>query len=229
MRWLLTNDDGIAAPGLAALERVCRSLGAKIDVVAPAREMSQVGHRVTTHEPIATQEVGKGRYAVQGTPADCVRLALTRLLDQPPDLVLSGINFGGNMGQDIHISGTVAGAREAAYHGLPAIAVSHYHRADLPFTWAKAETWLGPILEELLQRALDPGHFWNVNFPHLPESGPEPQPVHCHPERQPLPIAYDDHADGFVYAGRYGDRPRNAGTDVDVCFSGNIAVSRLSL
>ncbi len=115
MHFLLTNDDGIDAPGLAALEAAVRSLpGAQVSIVAPDSERSLCGHRVTTHQPIYVSPRGEGRYSTSGTPADCVRVALFGLGIRP-DFVLSGVNAGGNMGQDLPISGTTASAREAAY------------------------------------------------------------------------------------------------------------------
>ena len=119
MHFLLTNDDGIHAPGLAALAEAIRLRpDSTLTIVAPSTEQSQCGHRVTTREPITVTQHGADRYSVDGTPADCVRIALFAL-GLAPDFVISGVNAGGNLGQDLHISGTVAGAREAAFHGLP--------------------------------------------------------------------------------------------------------------
>ena len=125
MHVLITNDDGIHAPGLQALADAVSQLGWDYTIVAPATEQSMCGHRVTTHQHLKVETPEERRYAVHGTPADCVRLALFAL-NVKPDLVLSGINAGGNLGQDIVISGTVTAAREAAYHGIRAMALSHY-------------------------------------------------------------------------------------------------------
>ena len=112
--FLLTNDDGIDAPGLAALERCARLIpDARVSVIAPVREHSMCGHRLTTHSPLRVERRGDDRWAVDGTPADCVRLALFALGIRP-DWVLSGVNAGGNLGQDIHVSGTCAAARTTA-------------------------------------------------------------------------------------------------------------------
>jgi 5'-nucleotidase len=128
---LLCNDDGIEAEGLAALRRAASQLfpEARIFTVAPATGMSQVGHRVTTHEPIPVTRLGERDWAVTGTPADCVRVALAHLLQVRPDWVFSGINHGGNLGQDIYISGTVAAAREAARSAARLAARQHQKRA----------------------------------------------------------------------------------------------------
>jgi len=141
MHVLLTNDDGIAAPGLLALENAVQQLGWQFTVVAPATEQSQCGHRVTTHQHLRVEALGKNRHAVHGTPADCVRLALFAL-EVKPDLVLSGVNAGGNLGQDIVISGTVAAAREAAYHGIRSMALSHYMIRELVLDWQRTAAWM---------------------------------------------------------------------------------------
>ncbi|MFZ2277396.1 MAG: 5'/3'-nucleotidase SurE [Prosthecobacter sp.] len=145
MHVLLTNDDGISAPGLQALENAMQQLGWNYTIVAPATEQSQCGHRVTTHQHLKVETLGENRHAVHGTPADCVRLALFAL-DLKPDLVLSGVNAGGNMGQDIVISGTVAAAREAAYHGFRSMALSHYLIRELTVDWQRTAAWMAEIV-----------------------------------------------------------------------------------
>ncbi len=233
-RILLTNDDGIDAPGLAALERLCAGLAREIVVIAPHEQASQVGHRVTTHEPIRVTEREAGRrYAVHGSPADCVRIALKSLLvDRPPDFVISGINHGGNLGRhDLYISGTVAAAREAAFHGLPAAAVSHYLRFDLNLDWAVAEERARRALEKLMPLRLEDGEIWNINLPHVEPGSLEPEMRHCDPERRPLEVAYAAGAESgtFNYTGRYHQRGHEGDSDVSVCFAGHVAISRISL
>ncbi len=229
---LLTNDDGIDAPGIQALERVVPLVfpSATVFVAAPATEMSQVGHRVTTSTPLRVESRGEGRWAVGGTPADCVRLALSGLLPQRSDWVLSGINRGGNLGQDIYISGTVAGAREAAFHGVRSISVSQYVRSGVELCWNRTAVHAASVLPELAGLELGPGEHWNVNLPHLDEGEEAPVWAETHPERAPLPIAFErDTADQHHYRGVYADRPKGAGSDVDICFGGRISVSRLSI
>ena len=229
-RVLLTNDDGIDAPGLAALVEACRSWAGQTIVVAPKDPHSGCGHRVTTDRPLVLEQVGPDRYFVDGTPADCVRLALTALFaDAPgPDWVLSGINAGGNLGVDIHHSGTVAAAREAALHGVPALAVSHYHRREAPIDWERAARWMQAVLESVVPRPLGQGEFWNVNFPHpVEETGHAvPDLVDCAIDPSPLPLGYESAADGWRYRSRYHERARVPGGDVETCFGGRIAVSR---
>lgn len=226
MKILLTNDDGIDAPGLAALAVAARSLGGEAVVVAPAEPHSGCGHRVTTGRPLAVAEAGAGRFRVAGTPADCVRLALAEIV---PDatLVLSGINAGGNLGADVHHSGTVAAAREAALHGRSAVAASQYHKRGTEIDWGRAAAWLVDVLRQLDRSATDPGWFWNVNFPDLPPTQPCPPVVECFVDPSPFALDYRRTDDGWHYAASYHERPRLSGSDVATCFGGAIAVSRL--
>lgn len=227
MKLLLTNDDGIDAPGIAALYIAAEGLGERT-VVAPAFAQSGASHQVTTHKAIRLARLAEDRFAVHGTPADCVRVALHRLLPDV-DWVLSGINEGGNLGADIHISGTVAAIREAVLHGRPGIAVSHYKRKELEIRWDEAAGWAAPILADLISRPLPTGGFWNVNLPHLDPGSPRPDVVFCDPDPAPLPLSFWEENDAFYYDGVYHQRRRGLGTDVDVCFGGSIAVSQLRL
>jgi 5'-nucleotidase len=222
-RIIVTNDDGIDAPGLAALVEAVADLG-EVVVVAPMSEWSGCGHKVTTHAPIRVERRGELRYAVDGTPGDCVRLALHGIA---PDAawVFAGINAGGNLGADIVHSGTVAAAREATLHGRAAIALSHYIRRDRRIDWAQAARFARPVLAELIQEFPGPGWLWNVNLPHVDE-GAIPGVVRCEPDPSPLPIAYRRDGDAFAYQGDYHSRERLPGRDIDVCFGGAIAVSR---
>jgi 5'-nucleotidase len=226
-RILLTNDDGIDAPGLAALERAVEGLGATA-VVAPLGAQSGCSHKVTTHEPVATVARGPGRFAVDGTPADCARLALHHLTG-PVDWVIAGINAGGNLGVDVHHSGTVAAVREGVIHGLRGIAVSHFIARGRAIDWDRASLWTRRVLEALLERPTPPETFWNVNLPH---PGPEVRDVEidfCPVDPSPLPLAYRVDADRAEYNGSYPDRPRRPGWDVDACFGGRVAVSLVHL
>jgi len=225
MTLILTNDDGIDAPGILALQKAIDGKGV---FVAPQTEWSGCGHRVTTTKPIPVQRRSDVEYAVGGTPADCVRLAISHLC-KDVKYVLSGINAGGNMGVDVYISGTVAAVREAAMHGIPGIAVSHYRKGKLNVDWDTAARWTAGVLDELFTRPLEPGSFWNVNLPHLLPGDPDPDVVFCKPCTQPLPVNYRIEGDEFFYAGEYAKRDRTPGTDVDVCFSGKIAVTQLRL
>lgn len=231
MHLLLTNDDGIEAPGLAALVNAAAKLpDVQISVVAPAVEQSMCGHRVTTHSPLRVAERGPGRWAVEGTPADCVRIALFGL-GLRPDWVLSGVNAGGNLGQDIVISGTCAAVREATYHGLPGIAFSHYMIREIPMDWDRVSEWTRAVFTGALSAPPAADEFLSVNFPHLPP-GPLPMPDvrTCHPALSPLNVSYARDSDGaFVYTARYAERPQDSGSDVEVCFGGEISLCRVPL
>jgi 5'-nucleotidase len=227
MHVLLTNDDGIAAPGLQALANAVQQLGWQCTIVAPATEQSQCGHRVTTHQHLQVTSLDEQRHAVHGTPADCVRLALFAL-EVKPDLVLSGVNAGGNLGQDVVISGTVAAAREAAYHGIRSMALSHYMIRELTVDWARTSTWIAEILRETLALAQPPGTFWNINLPHLPAGQTAlPPRVVCSLARSPLKVSYRKEPQGYAYSASYAERLRDAGSDVEACFNGSVAVSLL--
>jgi 5'-nucleotidase len=159
---LITNDDGIQSPGITALEDALSKLG-QVTIVAPDREMSATSHRITMHQPLRYQQLKPNRYAVEGSPADCVILACLRILKQRPDIVISGVNRGVNLGDDINYSGTVSAAFEAALQGIPAIAVSTYAHAKSDFKSA------AQVTEKLSRRVMDnglpPDVVLNVNFP----------------------------------------------------------------
>jgi 5'-nucleotidase len=227
MKLLLTNDDGISAPGLTALHQAAAQLGEAM-IVAPSACLSGCSHRVTTDRVLEIESLNAHRFAVTGTPADCVRVALHGLVPQL-DWVLSGINAGGNLGADVWHSGTVAAAREAALHGLPAIALSHYRRKDSEFDWTRATAWVLPLLRELMCRPRRLGTFWNINLPNPPTGTPDPVVVFCPLDPGPLPLSYRDVEGRLHYNADYHARPRVTGSDVDVCFSGKIAVSLLSI
>ncbi len=197
-------------------------------MVAPVGPFSGCSHRVTTDGPIAVDRHGDHRYAVHGTPADCVRIALWRLAPRA-DWVLSGINAGGNLGADVHHSGTVAAVREAVLHGWPGIAISHYRRRGMALDWDRAAAWVPPILRDLMAEPCASGTFWNINLPHLDPDAPTPEVVICPLDTSPLPLSFREGDDGLYYDGDYHRRRREHGSDVDICFGGRIAVTKISL
>ncbi|MGI8820517.1 MAG: 5'/3'-nucleotidase SurE [Chthoniobacterales bacterium] len=228
MKFLLTNDDGIEAPGLEALVRAARTLGEPV-VVAPAGPQSGVSHRVTWQEGVRIEPRGEQRFAIHGTPADCTRLGLLHVVPEAK-WVLSGINHGANLGADMHYSGTVAAVREGVLHGWPGIAFSHYRKGGATFDWERSTRWIAPLLQELLARPIEPGLFYNVNLPHLPADATDPEVVWCALDPNPLPLNYrHEEESGLYYAGDYALRSRTPGADVDVCFGGRIAVTEIRL
>jgi len=226
MKLLVTNDDGIDAEGIAALLAAARCVGEPM-VVAPAGPQSGVSHAVTTGSGVRVEE-RSGGHAVFGTPADCVRVGLLRIVPEAR-FILSGINHGGNLGADVYYSGTVAAVREAVLHGWTGVALSQYKKKTLPFDWARTGRWAARVLAKLLARPPRRGGFYNVNFPHLDANEPDPEVVHCPLDPHPLPLSYRHEETGLVYDGNYHLREREPGADVDVCFSGRIAVTELRL
>ena len=188
LSFLLTNDDGVDAPGLAALRRAVEPFGPAI-VVAPDRHLSGCSHQATTSRPLLLTKLAEGRYALDGSPADCVRVALAHVAPATR-WVLSGVNEGGNLGADIYLSGTVAAAREACLLGNAAIAISQYIQRR-PIDWDQAADWTRHVLELLLARRYEPGSFWNVNLPQPPGGSPLPACVYCPVDPPPLPVAYE--------------------------------------
>lgn len=166
MRILLTNDDGIHAEGLASLERVARTLSDDVWVVAPASEQSAVAHSLTVRRPLRIIEHGPRRFAVDGTPTDSVMLGVRRILkNKKPDLLLSGVNRGSNMGDDVTYSGTVAAAMEGTILGVPSIALSQQMTSDQPIRWKTAEHWAAGIIRKVTAAGWPDNVLINVNFP----------------------------------------------------------------
>ncbi|MDD2388800.1 MAG: 5'/3'-nucleotidase SurE [Desulfobacterales bacterium] len=227
MKLILTNDDGIDAPGIAALASIMKEFGTLV-VVAPDNAQSGVGHKVTTDAPIRIEQTAPGRYRVYGTPADCTRIALTHIA---PDAswVIAGINNGGNLGADIYMSGTVAAVREATLLGYPAIAVSQYLARNREVDWRLTACRAMPILRTLIQDSLEPGHFWNINLPHPPGNSTCLQFEYCKLDTMPLDVRFEKDKNHMIYTGDYHKRPRQPGRDVDICFSGKITVTKMSL
>ena len=225
MKLLITNDDGVDALGIEALASAAREFGEAI-VIAPETALSGCSHRVTTDRPFSVRRAADGCYAIAGTPADCVRVGIFRLAPDT-DWVLSGVNQGSNLGTDVYHSGTVAAVREAALHGIPAIAVSHYRKKTMEIDWQRAVDWIVLLLEDIMSRPHTPRTFWNINLPHLESEAAKPDPVFCPLDPSPLPLSYCEDANGLRYNSDYHLRERARGCDVDVCFGGRIAVTQL--
>ncbi len=172
MRFLLTNDDGVNARGLKLLEAIARRLSDDVWIVAPAEEQSGAGHSLTLTKPVRLRQHDERRFSVTGTPTDAVMLALAHVMkDNPPDIVLSGINRGANLAEDVTYSGTVSAAMEGALAGVRSIALSQaYSREGMGDTvpFAAAEAWAERVLAPLLDVDSGPGTLINVNFPALP-------------------------------------------------------------
>jgi len=240
VRILLTNDDGITAPGLIALYRAIADLG-EVRVVAPATVQSAMSHSVTFHQVIATRrhvvscetgvEVFEG-VAVEGRPADCVKLAIAQLLEDPVDLVISGMNAGANVGINVIYSGTVAAAMEAAFIGIPAIAVSLHIGDPHKTRWDAAAGHARHVIERILRGPLQPHTVLNVNVPIL-DDGAEPRGVRVVPiSTSPIIDAYEpsEHPNGdrhFRAGSGMNFRHTPPDTDVDALFKKYITLTAL--
>ena len=237
MRILLTNDDGIHAPGLEVLEEIARSLSDDIWICAPEEEQSGMGHALTLTRPVRLRRHGKRRFAVTGTPTDCVTMALREVMDAQPDLILSGVNRGANLGDDITYSGTASAAMEGALAGIQSIALSQVLRpADLregdPFDAARR--WGSKVVAPLVEAPLPARALINVNFP--------PRPADAVKGVRVVRQGFHDYARGTVVKGRdprgldyywFGlqgiEHTLDHGTDLEAIDEGFVSVTPLHL
>jgi len=233
-RILVTNDDGIHAPGIKVLERIAKSLSKDVWVVAPESEQSAVAHALTLRRPLRARKISRRRYAIDGTPTDCVLLAVKSLLtDKAPDLVLSGINHGSNIGEDVTYSGTVAAAMEGALLGIPAIALSQGRLSNGDIHWSAAEHFAPKIIRKLAGVPWPHDVLMNVNFP----ARPPDKITGILPCRQGRRIDGTDVTAGRDPAGRpylwvgvfQSDKPREKRTDLAATAAGAIAITPLHL
>jgi len=233
-RVLLSNDDGIHAPGLKTLEDAIRPLVGELWVVAPETEQSATSHSLTLRRPLRIRHISDHRYAVDGTPTDAVLLGVNEVMkDGPPDLILSGINRGGNLGEDVTYSGTVAAAMEGALLGIPSIALSQVYEDRHKVKWATAKTWMPKVLKQLLSAGWPKGIFMNVNFPDRTAAKVTGIEV-CRPRRRKiggeLTRGVDPRGDEYFWIGPQRDEQKFLkGSDLAAVNDGAIAVTPLAL
>lgn len=234
MRILLTNDDGIHAPGLTVLESLARQLSDDVWVCAPAEEQSGAGHSLTLHQPVRLREHGEKRFSVTGTPTDSVNLALRKLFaDKRPDLVISGVNAGENLGDDMTYSGTISAAMEGALAGIPAIALSQAFRENGP-SFDATEQWGVRVLKALVDVPMAKRTLVNVNFPALPADKVggirvARQGFHDY-SRGSLVEATDPRGRPYYWFGlQDAEHTLDHGTDLEAVEDGYIAVTPLQL
>lgn len=231
MRILIANDDGYLAPGLAALVKACEGLG-ELDVVAPEQNASGTSNSLTLHRPLSVFTAGNGFRYINGTPSDCVHLALTGLLTQRPDLVVSGINNGANMGDDTLYSGTVAAAMEGYLFGIPAIAFSQVDKG-----WGELEA-ASRVARQVIQRVLrHPPSVapWllNVNIPNRADA--DRAPIHItrlgrRHASEPVIRQTSPRGDTMYWIGPAGDaREAGEGTDFHAATHGNVSITPLQV
>ena len=239
MNILITNDDGYDAEGLSAAHRAARFLGT-VHVVAPVTQQSACSHKITLSGPITVRKIrlealGQEIYAVDGTPADCVRLAAEELIAEPLDLVISGINAGANAGVDTFYSGTIAGAREGAILGIRSIAISQALRGPVPIDWDRTTEVAALLLEKLAFEELPGSGFLSVNLP-----APIPENITDNVHRVPVavdPMTMNFHRrelDGgsvleFDYGRNYWHRNTASPTDYSVVRDGGISITAIPL
>lgn len=236
MRILLTNDDGIHAEGLAVLERIARTLSDDVWVVAPETDQSGLAHSLTLSEPLRLREAGDKRFALRGTPTDCVIMAVREVLPGKPDLILSGVNSGANMADDVTYSGTIAGAIEGTLQGVRSFALSQAYRFEdgvRNVPWEVVEAYAPKLLTQLIDLELPDGTFLNLNFPRCRPD--EVQGVSVTAQgKLDFGLSVDKRADGrgFPYYWlRFGERVGNfrEGTDIHAVSNNRISVTPLKL
>jgi 5'-nucleotidase len=168
LRILVTNDDGIHAPGLAIAETIARALTDDVWIVAPETEQSGASHSLTLTLPLRLRQVEEKRYALTGTPTDCVMMAVAEIMkDKPPTLILSGVNRGSNLADDVTYSGTIAGAMEGCALGIPSIAMSQSYgwTENAKVNWSAAAEYGAPLVRHLVEAGWPDGVLMNINFP----------------------------------------------------------------
>lgn len=236
LRILVTNDDGINAAGLEVLERIARTLSDDIWVVAPEQEQSGAGHSLTLHVPVRLRKIDARRFAVSGTPTDCVLLALQEVIPvgkKPVDLILSGVNRGSNAADDVTYSGTVAAAMEGTILEVPSIALSQLYEDPENIHWATAEKHAPALIGKLIKAGWPRNTLINLNFPDCPPAKIKGIRV-CQQGKRQVSVALSERVDpkGRPYFWIGGDRdnsPDKPGVDVDLLHSGYVTVTPLCM
>jgi 5'-nucleotidase len=238
MRILLTNDDGVHAAGLQLLERIARQFSDDVWIVAPETDQSGVAHSFSLSTPLRLREVAPKHFAVQGTPTDCVLMAVKRLLaDKKPDLVLSGVNRGQNVAEDVTYSGTIAAAIEGTLLGIPSIALSQSYGGietrDRP-VWDVAEAFAPEAINKILSIGVPPGVLVNVNFPPCAAKDVKGVAVTSQGRRDAELMRIEERRDGrnipyyWLMFQRAGFTP-GQGTDLEALAAHKVAVTPLRI
>lgn len=234
-RILVSNDDGIHAPGLEVLERIANKLSKDVWVVAPEHEQSGASHSLTLHMPVRVRQISERRFTTSGTPTDCVLLGLHQLVPKKPkvDLILSGVNRGSNAADDITYSGTVAAAMEGTVLGVPSIALSQLFEDSEDIHWKTAETHAPALIKQLVAQGWPKGTLINLNFPHVPANKVKGIRV-CAQGKRRVNVGFAGRKDlrGRPYYWIGGERDNTAevaGTDVDLLHKGYITITPLTL
>jgi len=236
MRILCTNDDGIHATGLGVLEKIARHFSDDVWVIAPEQEQSGASRALTLTAPIRVRKAGPKRFAVTGTPTDCVLLGVEHLIEgAKPDLVLSGVNRGQNIAEDVTFSGTIAGAMQGMQLGIPSIALSQargFRGEEATIPWETAETYGPGVVGALLKAGWPENVVLNVNFPDLPPDQVKEVEVTTQGQRDQHIVYADKRMDlrggAYFWLGFHGKRSNPAeGTDLKAIYDGKITVTPL--
>jgi 5'-nucleotidase len=231
-RILITNDDGIDAPGLAALEQIAAELGREVWIVAPEHDQSGVSHAISLHHPIRVSELGPRRYGITGTPGDCAVMGVSHLMPEPPQLLLSGVNRGANLGLETVFSGTVGGAMTGMLLGIPSVALSQAWTDRANVRWDTAIALGADVVRRLLAIGWNAATCLNVNFPDRPpeEVGPLTLARQGPGLIQGLQVETRTDPRGLTYhwiSFRRGPRDQGPESDVEALQAGNIVVTPL--
>jgi 5'-nucleotidase len=237
MRILITNDDGIHAPGLKACEKIARTLSDEVWIVAPETDQSGVAHSLSLNDPLRLREVGERHFAVRGTPTDCVIMAARNVMPSVPDLVLSGVNRGRNAAEDVLYSGTIAAAKEACVLGIPSFALSQAHSAGNKHNpnWGTATKYAPDIIARVLKQGIPRDVLINVNFPDCAPGAVKGVSVSSQGKRNQQLLHIDARHDGrgnpyYWIAYERGVKPSaQDGTDLAALVDNRIAVTPLRL
>lgn len=237
MRILVTNDDGIHAPGLAVAEKIARALTDDVWIVAPETEQSGASHSLTLSLPLRLREIDSRRFAVTGTPTDCVMMACAHVMkDAAPTLILSGVNRGSNLADDVTYSGTIAGAMEGCALGIPSIALSQSYGFEpkSEINWSCGETHGPAVIRKLVEIGWPQDVLMNVNFPDIAPDGVKGVEITMQGKRDMQTAALDRRIDarGFPYFWIGFKRVRSnppAGSDLRAIYERRISVTPLHL
>lgn len=236
LRILVTNDDGFYAPGLQVLEKIARELSDDVWIVAPESEQSGASHSLTLSDPLRLRQHDPRRHAVRGTPTDCVLMAVKNIMDRPPDLLLSGVNRGQNLAEDVTYSGTIAAAMEGTVLGIRSIALSQTYGFDgtRRLKWHTAEHHAPGLIRKMLDMDYTPGILLNVNFPDVEPDDVTGVEITRQGTRDQSLLVVDEREDarGVPYFWFGFERKRSnppEGTDLRAVYQGKISITPLHL